>query len=281
MRKPIAKGFYFFDKDLLVKQIEECFLNDYGPGCLPKDKKNDKRLIAGIVPHAGYSYSGPVAAFLYKELYENWDFDTIVILGTNHTGLGSMYSMLVSVDWEIPLGTIKTDKEFGKMLLDRFDIYEEETPHLYEHSIEVQLPFLYYLFDGNFKIVPILISDLNIDRIRKFVKVLDEISRELNRKTFLLASSDLTHHGEFYGYVKFRDNIKENVRKLDMKYIEKIVELNSEGFLKLLKENKGTVCGVSAILAFIEYTKMKNGKVKLLCYRNSAEMSGDEDLVVG
>jgi len=281
MRKPIARGFYSFNKDFLIKQIESCFLDSFGPGYIPRERKNNKKLIAGIVPHAGYEFSGPAAAFLYKELYENWDFDTIVILGTNHTGLCSNYSMLVSEDWETPLGIIKTDKEFGKRLIEEFEIYEEEECHIYEHSIEVQLPFLYYLFNGSFKLVPIVVSDLNIERIREFVKVLDKISRELNRKVFLISSSDFTHHGAGYGYVRFNEKISEKVKELDMKYIERIINLDSRGFLDLIYKENGTVCGVSPIIAFIEYTKLKGGKVELLKYYNSGEKTGEEDIVVG
>jgi len=281
MRRPAARGFYSFNKDSLIKQIESSFLDSFGPGYIPKDRKNNKKLVAGIAPHAGYVYSGPATAFLYKELYENWDFDTIIILGTNHTGLCSNYSMLVSEDWETPLGIIKTDKEFGRRLIEEFDIYEEEMCHAYEHSIEVQLPFLYYLFDSSFKLVPIVISDFNIERIREFVKVLDKVAKELNRKVFLISSSDFTHHGEYYGYVKFRERISERVKELDMKYIEKIINLDSEGFLNLIKEEDGTVCGVSPIIAFIEYSKLKGGRVELLKYYNSGEKTGEEDLVVG
>ncbi|RDD52695.1 AmmeMemoRadiSam system protein B [Nanoarchaeota archaeon NZ13-N] len=281
MRKPIARGFYFFDRDLLIKQIEDCFLDEFGPGYIPKERKKNRSLIAGIVPHAGYSFSGPAAAFLYKELYENWDFDTIVILGTNHTGLGSYYSMLVSEDWETPLGVIKTDKEFGMKLIEEFDIYEEKEAHFYEHSIEVQLPFLYYLFDGSFRLVPIVISDLNLERVRRFVKTLRDVSNELGRKVFLISSSDLTHHGSYYGYKKFDTDIPEKVRELDMKYIDRIINLDSEGLLDLFERENGTVCGISPIIAFIEYTKLEKGKVELLKYYNSGEKTGEEDFVVG
>ncbi|MEM1634539.1 MAG: AmmeMemoRadiSam system protein B [Nanopusillaceae archaeon] len=281
IRKAIAKGFYSFNKNILEKEIENCFLDPFGPKIFPKEIKKTKKLIAGIVPHAGYIYSGPAAAFLYKELYENWDFDTIVIIGTNHTGYGNEYSLLVSMNWETPLGIVKTDKEFGKELINTFDIFEDELAHLYEHSIEVQLPFLQYFFKENFKIVPIVVRDENLDRIRKFVKILDDIAKKLNRKIFVLISSDFTHHGEYYDYYIFKENISENVRKLDMKYIEKIISLDSEGFLKMIYENKGTVCGYSPILVFIEYTRLKNGKVELLKYYNSGEKTGEEDFVVG
>jgi len=280
MRKPIAYGFYPKEKTELIKTIENCFLDNYGPGELPKERKNNKNLIAGIVPHAGYVYSGPCAAWLYKELYENWNFDTIVIIGTNHSGLGYPVSLFITEDWETPLGIVKVDKDFGKKIIQSYDAVEDSIPHLYEHSIEVQLPFLQYI-SKEFKIVPILIKDLNIEEIREFMSLIDEIAKELKRRIFLLASSDFTHHGKIYGYIKFSKNIIENVKKLDLEYIEKILNLDSEGFLELIEENNGTVCGIYPILSFIEYSKLKKAKTHLLKYYNSGEKTKEEDIVVG
>lgn len=279
MRYPVAKGFYSFDREILIREIESCFFDDFGPGYLPSAIKKNKKIIAGIVPHAGYVYSGPCAAFTYKELYENWDFDTIVIVGTNHYNIGANIALLITEDWYTPFGIVKTDIEFGRKIIEDFDAIEDPLPHKYEHSIEVQLPFLKYLFGDNFKIVPILIRDLSIDIIRDFAKLLREISEELNRRIFLLASGDLTHYGEIYGFKIFKENEIENVRKMDMEIISKILELNSEEFLNLA--SKSTVCGIYPFITFIEYSKLFNAKVELLRYYNSGEKTGSKDAIVG
>lgn len=278
MRLPVAKGFYSFFRENLITEIESCFLDKFGIGYLPKEKKNDKKLIAGIVPHAGYIYSGPCASYLYATLYENWNFDTIVIVGTNHYGIGSKFSMLVTDDWYTPLGIIKTDLEFGRKLMEKTDVIEDPLPHKYEHSIEVQLPFLQYLIN-NFKIVPILVNDITIKDAKKFSEALLEISKELNRKIFLLASGDFTHHGEIYGFKIFKENEIENVKKLDLEIIEKILKLNSEEFLDIAR--KSTVCGIYPFLIFIEYSKLFNPKVELLKYYNSGEKTGEKHAIVG
>lgn len=281
MRYPAAFGFYPNNPEELKKAIEFCFLDKkFGPGYIPKDRKYNKKLVAGIVPHAGYIYSGPCAAWLYKELYENWDFDTIIILGTNHSGLGSNFSMYITDDWLTPFGVVKTDKEFGKYLIKNSEAVEDPSPHLYEHSIEVQLPFLQYI-SNNFKIVPILVKDISIQEAREFAKVIIDASNELNKKIFVLVSSDFTHHGRSYGYILFRENLIENVRNLDMQYIEAILNKDSKKFLDLIEKYNGTVCGKYPIIVFIEYIKQYNAKAKLLKYYNSGEITGDEDIIVG
>ena len=281
MRYPVALGFYPNNPEELKKAIEFCFLDKkFGPGYIPKDRKYNKKLVAGIVPHAGYIYSGPCAAWLYKELYENWDFDTIIILGTNHSGLGSNFSMYITDDWLTPFGIVKTDKEFGKYLIKNSEAVEDPLPHLYEHSIEVQLPFLQYISD-NFRLVPILVKDISIHKAEEFAKVILEASKELNRKVFVLISSDFTHHGKAYGYILFREDPIRNVRRLDMQYIKAILSKDSRSFLDLIKNYNGTVCGKYPIIVFIEYIKQYNARVKLLKYYNSGEVMGDEDVIVG
>ena len=285
MRKHIAYGFYPNDKLKLAKVIEACFLDkDFGPGTIFLERKNDKNLVAGIAPHAGYIYSGPCAAWLYKEIYENWNFDTIVIIGTNHSGLGYPVSLFITEDWETPFGIVKVDRVFGKEIIRSFDAVEDPTPHMYEHSIEVQLPFLQYIsqrISKEFKILPILVKDLEIEEIKEFVLVIDGIAKELGRKIFLLSSGDFTHHGEIYGYVKFKEDVINNVKRLDLKYIEKILNLDSEGFLNLISENNGTVCGTYPIISFIEYSKLKGARVSLLKYYNSGEITKNDEIVVG
>ncbi len=281
VKYPIAKGFYSFDREELIKQIERCFLDKkFGPGYIPSEIKMNKKLLAGIVPHAGYEFSGPCAAFTYKELYENYNFDTIIIVGTNHYGIGSNISLLLD-DWYTPLGYVESDKEFIKKILDSFDAVEDPIAFKYEHSIEVQLPFLKYLFDDKFKIVPILIKDLNLEKIRDFVRVIDNVSKELNREIFILSSGDFTHHGEIYDYTYFKENIIDNVKEMDLEYIDKIVKLDSEGLRDLIKKYNGTVCGIYPFIFFIEYTKYKKGRVELLRYYNSGEKTLNDDIVVG
>ncbi len=281
IRKPYAAGgFYPLHKEVLIKTIEECFKNkEFGPGSLPNGFKGDYAF-GGIAPHAGYIYSGPCAAWLYKYLKEYAKPETVVILGTNHTGLGDKITTLVTYKWETPLGIVNTDLEFGKLLIKEVAV-EDFLAMQYEHSIEVQLPFLQYIYGNSFKLVPIILKDMDLEEVRELAKVIYEISLELNRKILVIASSDFTHHGEYYGYVLFTENVNENVKELDLKYIRAIEELNTKKFFELLEKYNGTVCGYLAIGTLIEYTKLIGGKLKLLKYYTSADITKDESLIVG
>ena len=153
-REAYAAGqFYPSSEKELKDEIKKCFLSELGPKALPVKKKS--RLLAGlIVPHAGYAFSGPCAAWAYKELAESMIPDTYVILGTDHKGFGSCVSLL---DWKTPLGTAENDREFG-ILLNQEGVPVNEEAHSKEHSIEVQVPFLQFI-NSNPKIVPIIVSE--------------------------------------------------------------------------------------------------------------------------
>jgi AmmeMemoRadiSam system protein B len=274
-----AKGFYPYDPSDLLSQIGSSFLDKiYGPGYIPKEIKNNKRIISGIVPHANYNYFLPVSIKFYKELYENFNFETIIIVGPNHYNIGADISLLID-DWYTPFGIVKTDVEFVRKILNNFDAYEDPIAYKYEYSIELQLPIIRFLFKDKIKIVPIIIKKIEIKKIRELVKVIEEIAKDLNRRIVLISTGNLTHHGEFYGYIKYNENITENIKKEDKKYIDAILELNSKKLLKYLKDNK-TVCGKYPFLFFIEFTRKYKGKIDLLNHISSSELNGDEKNIV-
>ncbi len=274
MRKPYAAGgFYPATREELLEILEWCEKNS-------EKVEIEGKIIAGIVPHAGYIYSGPCAATFYKNLEEN-SYDTVIVLGTNHTGLGEKASLLVTEKYLTPLGEIDPDIEFGKKLIESVDFaYESPEAHYYEHSIEVQLPFLQkYL--KTFKLVPIVVSHLSIEEARALAEGILSIAEETGKKILVIASSDFTHHGKIYGYEIFKESPNEKVRGLDLEYIERILKLDSKGFYDLLFKYNGTVCGYSSIAVIIELSRVLNLKSKLLCYYTSADVSGDESIIVG
>ena len=271
MRNPAVSGaFYESDLDRLKKQIKGCFLSDFGPGSLPEKSRNNQ--IKGVVvPHAGFPYSGPCAAFCYKAIAEAEKPDLFVVLGTSHAGFGSSVSL---EDWKTPLSIAKIDEDFGRALVDA-GIEHNEHAHAGEHSIEVQLPFLQFILK-DFRFVPILVSD-------DFKQVADAISKaaeKTKKKVIILASSDFTHFGANYGYVPFTDNIKENMYALDKGAIDFIKKMNAEGFLKYTGETGATICGKFAIAALLKFLKVAD--VELLKYYTSADISdGNYSFAVG
>jgi AmmeMemoRadiSam system protein B len=155
VRRPTQAGsFYAGDAEALKQQVESCFLHEFGPGKLPKVDVNGPRKIVGLVcPHAGYMYSGPVAANAYSELALDGKPDTVVILGPNHTGYGSALSLMDEGVWRTPLGDVEVD--WLLMRLCETAIGHRRIAHRFEHSIEVQLPFC-STFSNQFKFGPLL-----------------------------------------------------------------------------------------------------------------------------
>lgn len=276
MRHAIVSGkFYPENKEELKKQIDGFFSQ------LEIASLKQRNIKAAIVPHAGYVFSGKCASFVYK-LLKNQEFDCFIILGTNHSGLGSKISMSID-DFDTPLGAVESDMGVVEDILikakkEKFDISVDEEAHRYEHSIEVQLPFLKSV-QKNFKIVPILLRDLSIKELEKFGKILSDIIKEDKKKIFVLASSDFTHYGRAYGFLPFTENIKENLYNLDNRALDSIFKLDAEDFY--VQARKTTICGSQAIACLLAIAKNLNLKAEKLCYYTSGDILGKWDSVVG
>ena len=276
MRHAIVSGkFYPAGRHELINQIDGFFSQ------LEIASLKQRKIKAAIVPHAGYVFSGKCASFVYK-LLKNQEFDCFIILGTNHSGLGSKISMSID-DFDTPLGAVESDMGVIEDILvtakkDKFDIGVDEEAHRYEHSIEVQLPFLQSV-QKNFKIVPVLLRDLSIKEIEKFGKILSEIVLEDRKKVFILASSDFTHYGRDYGFLPFTESIKENLYNLDGRAIDAVLKLNAEDFY--VQSRKTTICGSQAIACLLAIAENLNLKAEKLCYYTSGDILGKWDNVVG
>ncbi|MBW3004662.1 AmmeMemoRadiSam system protein B [Candidatus Woesearchaeota archaeon] len=270
MRNPAVSGvFYPADPASLRNTLQECLLSDFGPGKLPK--KGSKSLKGVIVPHAGYIYSGPCAAYAYKAIAEAEKPDLFILLGLSHSGFSSCLSL---EDWKTPLGIAKVDKDFGKLLVEN-GVSQDESAHANEHSIEVQIPFLQFILK-DFKFIPVIVSG-------DYKQVADAVLKSIKqskKKVIIIASSDFTHYGRDYGYAPFIDNIKENMHKLDNGAIEHIKKLDANAFLDYTDKTGATICGKYPIACLLEC--IKPAKVELLKYYTSADISeSDYSAAVG
>jgi len=279
MRKAVVAGqFYPEDRDELRKMIDGFFSN------LQVSSVADKPIRAGIAPHAGYVFSGKCAAYLYR-MIKNQKFDTFVILGTNHSGMGENVCFSIS-DFETPLGIVETDMNLTEDLLVQIKKLNvksgvSEEAHKYEHSIEVQLPFLQQT-SKNFKIVPILLRDLSIKDIEALGKIFSSIIKQeekAGKKIFVLASSDFTHYGKGYRFLPFITNVKENLYKLDNEAIDSILQLDVESFYG--KSRTTTICGGNSVSLCVQIAKNLKLNAENLCYTTSGDVSNKWDNVVG
>ena len=270
LRKPAVAGmFYAGSPRELTEQIESCYKSKLGPGTMPQvNSQGSREIVAVVVPHAGYYYSGPVAAHAYKELANDGIFDAAIILGPNHTGYGPLVSLWARGEWETPLGRVEIDEGFAANLLKegRGMIEADEKAHMHEHSIEVQLPWLQHLY-GELKIVPIAMMAQDIETAR----TIGEAISKIGGNTVIIASSDFSHYEP--GPV---------AADKDRSVIEAIINLDEEELYRRRQSLDSTMCGSGPIASAIVAAKeMKAKGATLLKYATSGDTTGDFSRVVG
>lgn len=266
-RRPAVSGmFYAGTSGELKQQMEWCYKHELGPGVVPLVNDNGPReIVALVVPHAGYVYSGPVAAHAYKELADDGLFDTAVILGPNHTGYGSPVSLWADEDWETPLGKVRVDRELAHDLLAGV-IEVDETAHIYEHSIEVQLPWLQYLY-GEVRIVPIAMMVQDLETAREVGKAISKSANNI----IIIASTDFTHYEPH-----------PVATEKDQSMIAAIVNLDEEELYRQRESLNCTMCGYGPVASAIVAAKeMGAERASLLKYATSGDTTGDFSRVVG
>lgn len=271
-RQPcVADAFYAGTRAELTDQITECFTHPLGPGAVPEPTPHGPRRILGIVsPHAGYAYSGPVAAYGYSRLAADGLPDAFVILGPNHTGLGSGLSIQIEGAWQTPLGVSAIDTELARNIQQSCDLIDvDERAHANEHSIEVQLPFLQFLFKDAVKFVPICMM---MQDLKTSWEIAESITQQMNGKRIvIIASSDFTHYESH-----------ETANRKDQDAIDAILNLDVEALNALGERNKVTMCGYGPITVLVAAAKkLGNVKAELLAHRTSGDITGDKSAVVG
>jgi len=261
MRVPAVAG-YFYPSDR--KELEKMLTTFFEKA--RKEVRERENAIGIIAPHAGYVYSGLTAAYAYASLPKS-PKKTIVIIGPNHTGYGTEVSVYPNGKWKTPLGETEVDEEFVYELIKNCKLAEkDEVAHIYEHSIEVQLPFLQFLYGNNFKIVPICLMNQSLEVAECLANALIKIKKEF----LVVASSDLNHYESY-----------EITQRKDMELIKEIISLDLKKFYQILERLNVSACGYGAIATLMSLTKRLNGKVEFLRHSTSAEVSRDYYNVVG
>jgi AmmeMemoRadiSam system protein B len=272
IRSPaVAGSWYAGTPNRLRKQIEELFTHRLGPGSLPTVVKEGPRNLVGlVVPHAGYLASGPVAAHAYYHLAKDGKPDVIVIFGPNHTGYGSALSIMNEGAWRTPLGDVEVDTETANKILRASDIIDaDDRAHVYEHSIELQLPFLQYLYGSEFRFVPVCFMMQDLESSREVGKA---VAAALKGKNGLvIASSDMTHYEP-----------QERAEKKDRMAIDAALKMDEEQYYHTVEDYGISTCGYGPTIAAITAAKELGAKkVELLCYKTSGDILGDRSAVVG
>jgi hypothetical protein len=261
IREPAAAGqFYPGSAQGLKNQIESLV-----------DKKAIKTdVIACMLPHAGYMYSGKVAAETLSQVNVK---DKIILLGPNHTGYGAPYSIMTEGVWKTPLGQLSIDSSLAKKILEKSKYLESDsTAHAYEHSLEVELPFLQY-FKSDFEIVPIAFLSDDLAALKSVGREIADVLKEENLKdsSLIVASSDMTHYEP-----------QEVAQKKDKEAIQAILELNEDKLMEKIRRLNISMCGYAPVIAMLSLAKSLGAKnSKLVKYQTSGDVTGDKDAVVG
>ncbi|OGR81977.1 MAG: AmmeMemoRadiSam system protein B [Elusimicrobia bacterium RIFCSPHIGHO2_01_FULL_64_10] len=241
----------------------------------------------GVVPHAGWAYSGQVAGAVYGEIGQ---VDLAIILGTNHTGLGPPSSVFPGGTWNMPLGKVRADEKVAGSILKRSQFLAADAEaHAHEHAVEVQLPFLQIL-NPHVEIAAIEMRDYLPDTCSDIAGAVAGAAEEAVRsgrysKVAVLASSDMTHCGAAYGQPPPPGKKPGDfARRQDRKAIAAMEALDARGLLRTVREDRITMCGSGPAAAVMEAAGILGaGKGRLLKYATSAESreGGPSALAVG
>jgi AmmeMemoRadiSam system protein B len=271
VRKPAVAGyFYESDGERLLQQLEWAVKHELGPKALQLPKLGAEAL-GGVAPHAGYMYSGPVAAWIYSALAGFGKPDVFIVVGPNHYGIGAPVAVMKSGVWETPLGRIEIDSDLAERIMSHYKEVEDD-PHAFskEHSVEVQIPFIQYYFK-DVKIVPIVIWRQTPSTARELGRAIAKAVKGYGKKVYVIASSDFNHY-EPHDVTMKKDDIA----------ISKILQLDEAGLFEVASKFDISICGIGPIAALIVAAKeLGYSNVTLLKHATSGDTSGYRDETVG
>ena len=258
-RSPAVAGqFYHGTSSKLQQQVENYI--DRGA--------RRENVIAVVSPHAGLIYSGSVAGAVYSSI--NFP-ETFILIGPNHTGLGAQISLMASGEWEIPTGVFPIDEKISHKISMYVPIVTKDSKaHMFEHSLEVQLPFI-ASFSKEAKIVPIIMLSATVEECRIIGEGIARAVKDIGSSVVIVASSDMSHY------------VPDDVaRKKDSKAIDRILSLDPEGLYEIVGKERISMCGYIPVTTMLYAAEALGAQsARLIKYATSAEVSGDYEHVVG
>ena len=222
-------------------------------------------LVGLIAPHAGYIYSGQVAAYAYKQL-EGRDFDLVALISPIHQMYMGTYMVTSYAYYETPLGLVPVATDLVDELAEELNLVRVQRDG--EHSLEIQLPFLQYVL-GEFRLLPVMLGDQDWGSCQRLASALAPLlTRE---KALLVASTDLSH---FHPY--------DRAVQLDRRVLERVEAFDPRGLSEDLRARRCEACGGGPVIAVMLATQELGAKrARVLCYANSGDVTGDHSQVVG
>ncbi|MBN1638610.1 MAG: AmmeMemoRadiSam system protein B [Ignavibacteriales bacterium] len=271
-RQPVFAGqFYPSDKKELENTLKELF-NSAVP------RQEDIKVLAIISPHAGYIYSGEVAASSFNQIDRNKNYQNIFILASSHRIAFEGASIYSQGDFITPLGNVKVNTELANSLVESYDFFSSrKDAHISEHSLEVQLPFLQYVMTKDFQIIPIVIGAQTVETCEKIAEALKPY---LNENNLFIISTDFSHYPD-YENAKVVDEITaDGICSNSTNILVNTLNSNAK---KNIPELATSLCGWSSVLTLLFITEeIDNIEYQKLLYKNSGDSkTGDKNKVVG
>jgi len=269
IRKPSVAGqFYPGQHNACIAEINE-YLDQITPSeSLPET------IVAGIVPHAGWVFSGSLAAMVFSAIkQQNAKVHTFVVFGAAHSYFGDSPAVYDRGSWSTPIGDIAIDEDLANAVLKSGKAFSDTDAHELEHSIEVQVPFIQHLFAGA-KLLPILVPP-NPQATALGQAIGEIITNQEEKNVICIGSTDLTHYGPRYGFTRMGtgpEALNWASKVNDREFINLALRLEANNLLKNAAENSNS-CGPGAAAAAVAAAK-ELGRTKgiLLCHANSSEI---------
>lgn len=258
IRRPaVADRFYPGDPGILARDIAEM---------TPVPTK-DQKAHAVVSPHAGYMYSGAVAGETFARVHVP---ETVIILGPNHHGQGDPVA-LSTIIWQMPMGLVPIDTAIAEALLNTSSaITIDETAHKFEHSLEVQVPFL-QARQKNLSIVPLVVSHISFPLCQEVGAALAKVIANAGKEVLIVASSDMTHYEP-----------REAADKKDHYALKKLADMDPSILYRSIIDHRISMCGIIPVtIALIAAKALGATKTELVRYTDSGAVSGDTNQVVG
>ena len=252
--------------------VDESFRNQrFGPGRAPPSA-GGRRIYGMVSPHAGYVYSGAVAANGFYEV-SSMGFQDVIMVGPNHYGIGSWVAAMKEGEWETPLGDVQINADLAKEIGDRSSTLGfDDFAHSRDHCLEVQLPFLQCI-KNEFRIVPIVLVSQRSDTAYDLGNAISEtiVEKGAQDTTLLIASSDFTHYEP-----------NDDAHRKDGELIKAVLALDVNKFYAVLERLDVSACGYGAIATMMVAARNLGAtRGELLKYATSGDVTGDNSAVVG
>jgi len=264
VREPAVNGMFYPDDPVVLRKDIEDYIRS---AVVPEMKEH----IVGIIsPHAGYMYSGKVAAHAFKMVVKK-SYDSVILIGPGHRAYFNGAALWDKGSFRTPLGNVDIDEDIAVEMIKTGGIMKTSLDtHKGEHSLEVQIPFLQIVLD-RFKIVPIVMGIQTIDACRELVQIMSTILQTSKKRLLVVGSTDLSH---YYSYTE--------AKKLDGYVVKCLDMFDIPGMIDLFETGKAEACGAGPIIVTMMLSEIlgaDHGRV--LKYANSGDVSGDKSSVVG